>query len=65
MLGNRTPLLSLICLLLISCGTAAPEKTITEPAKVTSDSSSIIRVKPLSTEKTHEGGVDQTKLIFK
>ena len=58
-------ILSILSLFLISCETPAPNKTIAEPTEVKPDSSSTIRVKPLSTEKTHEGGVDQTKSIFK
>lgn len=57
-------LLSVISFFLLSCETTATTKTVAEPVEVKPDSSSTIHVKPLSTEKTHEGGMDKTKLNF-
>lgn len=50
--------------LLVSCESKRPNKLNATPTEVKPDSSAIINVKPLSTEKTHEGGVDQTQPVF-
>ncbi len=51
--------------ILVSCETSRPKNTISAPSEMKSDSSEVVTVKPLSTEKTHEGGVDKTQQIFK
>ena len=56
---------SIISFFLLSCEATEPRTTNPKPAKVSSDSTSTLKIKPLSTEKTHEGGVDKTKLNFK
>ncbi len=65
MLKKITYSLSLASFLLVSCGSVEPKKPHINTSEVESDSSSILNVKPLSTEKTHEGGVDETQKIFK
>ena len=61
----KREIIFIVSLFLLSCETPAPKKTNPKPASVASDSNSTLLVKPLSTEKTHEGGVDKTKLNFK
>ncbi len=54
-----------ICVFSFSCETPMPINNATSVPKIESDSSATIHLKPLSTEKTHEGGVDHTKLEIK
>ena len=50
---------------LVSCGPIESKKPDANTSEIEADSSSILNVKRLSTEKTHEGGVDKTQKIFK
>jgi hypothetical protein len=59
------PFLFLICSIFASCKTFEPKATHAEPVEIRFKSNTVIKVKPLSTEKTHEGGVDTTKLMVK
>ena len=65
MKGSFIFTLPIVLFMLFSCENTAPKKTIITPNTMKSDSSLTLNVKPLSTEKTHEGGVDKTKLNFK
>ena len=57
-------LLFLTCTLFASCKSLEPPPPV-EPVEIIPKSSTVIKVKPLSTEKTHEGGLDTTKLMVK
>jgi hypothetical protein len=49
---------------LISCVSVQSQKPTTDSAKEELDSNLTLKLKPLSTEKTHEGGVDKSKKLF-
>jgi hypothetical protein len=58
-------LLFLTFTLFASCKSFEPKAPPVEPMEIKSKSNTVIKVKPLSTEKTHEGGLDTTKLMVK
>lgn len=54
----------LCCAVLCACG--QPNNTAEEViVPKTSDTTEALNLTPLSTDKTHEGGIDQSRPIFK
>jgi hypothetical protein len=49
-------------IILSACNPTASEKE--KPNNPIQEEKNVLRLKPLSTEKTHEGGLDTTKLII-
>jgi hypothetical protein len=52
-------------MLIVSCEAAEPIKKVEDSVQNQRDSNNSITIKPLSTDKTHEGGVDSSLTIFK
>ena len=48
-----------------ACGPIETKKPAINKSNIKADASVTLKVKALKTEKTHEGGVDQTQKIFK